>query len=419
MFSVDASQCSFVVRLEGFMTRIVLFENIHPSAVEVFTAAGFTDIVTHAVALSGSDLTQALQGAQVVGIRSRTQLTEDVFQAMPDLQCVGCFCIGTNQVDLDAALTKGVPVFNAPFSNTRSVAELVLGEAILLLRRIPEKNARVHQGFWDKSAEGAFEARGKTLGIVGYGNIGSQVGTLAEAAGMRVIFHDIEAKLPLGNAKVTSSLKNFLSQADVVTLHVPGGEGTKNLMNQETIAAMKPGAILINASRGTVVDIEALHDALSSGHVSGAALDVFPVEPKSTTEPLDSPLRGMPNVILTPHIGGSTQESQENIGREVADKLVSFLKTGASKGSVNFPEVSARAVLGTARILHIHRNLPGAMGALNGIMAERGLNIVSQRLQTRGQVGYVVTDVDGTVDEAVMTELRAHPVTVRCELIQP
>lgn len=401
------------------MARIVLFENIHPSAREVFAAAGFTDIVTHGGALSGDDLLNAVRGANVLGIRSRTQLTADVLSTVPDLLTVGCFCIGTNQVDLDAALTKGIPVFNAPFSNTRSVAELVLGEAILLLRRIPEKNARVHQGFWDKSAEGAFEARGKTLGIVGYGNIGSQVGTLAEAAGMRVIFHDIEAKLPLGNAKATASLKKFLGQADVVTLHVPGGEGTKNLMSQGCIAAMKPGSILINASRGTVVDIDALHDALQSGHLSGAAIDVFPVEPKSVNEPLDSPLRGLPNVLLTPHIGGSTQESQENIGREVAEKLVSYLKTGATKGSVNFPEVSTRDSGGATRILHVHRNLPGAMGTLSGIMAEHGLNIVSQRLQTRGQIGYAVTDVDGQVSDAVMAALKSSPVTVRCELITP
>lgn len=399
------------------MTRIVLFENIHPSAREVFTAAGFTDIATHAGALSGDELIQAVQGANVLGIRSRTQLTDQVLATMPDLRCVGCFCIGTNQVDLESALMRGVPVFNAPYSNTRSVAELVLAQAILLLRRIPELNVRVHEGFWDKSAEGSYEARGKTLGIIGYGNIGSQVGTLAEAVGMRVIFHDIEAKLPLGNAKATSSLKNLLSNADVVTLHVPGGEGTKNLINREAMLAMKPGAILINASRGTVVDIDALHDALKSGHLAGAALDVFPTEPKGRDEPLDSPLRGMPNVVLTPHIGGSTQESQENIGREVAEKLVNFLKSGASKGSVNFPEVSAREVVGTARILYVHKNLPGAMGSLSGLLAERGLNIVSQRLQTRGQIGYAITDVDGQVDGAVLEALRAHPMAVRCELI--
>lgn len=400
------------------MTRIVLFENIHPSAREVFSAAGFADIVTHKGALSGDALIQAVQDANVLGIRSGTQLSADVLATMPGLQSIGCFCIGTNQVDLDAALKQGVPVFNAPYSNTRSVAELVLAQAILLLRRIPERNARVHQGFWDKSAEGSYEARGKTLGIIGYGNIGSQVGTLAEAVGMRVIFHDIEAKLPLGNAKVTSSLKKFLAQADVVTLHVPGGESTRNLINKETITFMKPGSILINASRGTVVDIDALHAALESGHLAGAAIDVFPTEPKSTNESLDSPLRGMSNVVLTPHIGGSTQESQENIGREVAEKLVSFVKTGATKGSVNFPEVSVREKLGTARILHVHQNSPGAMGALTGIMAERGLNIISQRLQTRGQIGYVITDVDGHVDDDVMATLRAHPVTVRCELIQ-
>ncbi len=413
----DVSQYAFVVFVESLMTRIVLFENIHPSAREVFQAAGYTDIVTHSGALSGADLLEAVGGAQVLGIRSRTQLTAEVLAAAPDLLCVGCFCIGTNQVNLDAALDQGVPVFNAPFSNTRSVAELVLGEAILLLRRIPEKNARVHQGFWDKSAEGAFEARGKTLGIIGYGNIGSQVGTLAEAAGMRVIFHDIEAKLPLGNARAVAALKEFLGKADVVTLHVPGGEGTRNLMNADTIAAMRSGAILINASRGTVVDIDALHAALASGHLSGAAVDVFPVEPKSVNEPLDSPLRGMANVLLTPHIGGSTQESQENIGREVAAKLVDFLRTGTTKGSVNFPEVAAREAAGAARILHMHRNLPGAMGTLTGIMAEHGLNIVSQRLQTRGQIGYVITDVDGAVTDAVMAALNDHAVTVRSRLI--
>ena len=400
------------------MTRIVLFENIHPSAREVFEAAGFTDVVTHGGALAGQDLVEALRDASVLGIRSRTQLSADVLAAASGLKVVGCFCIGTNQVDLDAALGRGVPVFNAPYSNTRSVAELVLAEAIMLLRRIPEKNMRVHEGFWDKTAEGAYEARGKVLGIIGYGNIGSQVGTLAEAAGMQVIFHDIEAKLPLGNAKATASLKRFLAKADVVTLHVPGGEGTHNLMNADAIAAMKPGAILINAARGTVVDIDALHQALESGHLSGAAIDVFPSEPKSVNEPLDSPLRGIPNVLLTPHIGGSTQESQENIGREVAEKLVSFLKLGATKGSVNFPELSVRESEGAARILHIHRNLPGAMGTLTNIMAEAHLNIVSQRLQTRGDIGYVVTDVDREVSDDIMQALCDNPITVRCEQIK-
>lgn len=399
------------------MTRIVLFENIHPSAKEVFVAAGFDDVVTHASSLSPDALNEALRGANLVGIRSRTHLDAALLADAPDLRAIGCFCIGTNQVDLDAAMMHGVPVFNAPFSNTRSVAELVLGEAILLLRRIPEKNARVHQGHWDKTADGAFEARGKTLGIIGYGNIGSQVGTLAEAAGMRVIFHDIEAKLPLGNVRASTALKRMLGQADVVTLHVPGGKATKNIMNATTIAAMKPGAILINASRGTVVDIDALHAALLSGHVSGAALDVFPVEPKSVNEPLVSPLIGMQNVILTPHIGGSTQESQENIGREVAEKLVRYVLSGTTKGAVNFPEIPYQEVAGTGRILHVHRNLPGAMGTLSNLMAEHGLNIVSQQLQTRGQIGYVISDVEGNVDDTVMSTLRTHPITVRCDLV--
>ena len=399
------------------MAQIVLFENIHPSGVAIFRDAGFTDIATHASALPPAELHAALQGAEVVGIRSRTQLDAQVLNAFPSIRVVGCFCIGTNQVDLDTAMLNGIPVFNAPFSNTRSVAELVLGEAILLLRRIFEKNDRVHHGHWDKSATGAFETRGKTLGIVGYGNIGSQVGTLAESLGMRVLFHDVEAKLPLGNARAVSTMGELLAQSDVVTLHVPGGRSTENIMNAESIGQMKPGAILINASRGTVVDIDALHAALVSHHLGGAALDVFPVEPKSVDEPLASPLRGLPNVILTPHIGGSTQESQENIGREVAEKLVRFMQTGTTKGAVNFPELPFTERSGAARLLHMHKNVPGALATLDNILAEHGLNICSQTLQTRGQIGYVVTDVDGAVDDKVMGVLRGHPITIRCEQV--
>ena len=399
------------------MTRIVLFENIHPSAREVFEAAGFDDITTHSSALPPETLRDELRDAHLVGIRSRTHLDGALLADLPNLRAIGCFCIGTNQVDLESAMMRGTPVFNAPFSNTRSVAEMVLGQAILLLRRIPEKNDRVHHGFWDKTAEGAYEARGKTLGIIGYGNIGSQVGTLAEAVGMRVVFHDIEAKLPLGNARACTTLKQLLAQSDVVTLHVPGGRGTRNIIDAEALAAMPKGAILINASRGTVVDIDALREALKSGHLSGAAIDVFPTEPKSVDEALDSPLLGMRNVILTPHIGGSTQESQENIGKEVAEKLVRFIQSGTTKGAVNFPEVPYIDPAGAARILHVHRNLPGAMGTLSSLMAEHGLNIVSQQLQTLGQIGYVVSDVEGKVDDAVMADLRAHPITVRCDLI--
>jgi D-3-phosphoglycerate dehydrogenase / 2-oxoglutarate reductase len=397
------------------MAQIVLFENVHPSGVAVFRDAGFNDIATYSSSLPPAELRAALAGAEVVGIRSRTHLDASLFKDFPSVRVVGCFCIGTNQVDLDSAMRGGVPVFNAPFSNTRSVAELVLGEAILLLRRVPEKNDRVHQGHWDKTANGAFEARGKTLGVVGYGNIGSQVGTLAESVGMRVVFHDVEAKLPLGNARAVSTLADLLAQSDVVTLHVPGGRSTENIMNAETLAQMKPGAILINASRGTVVDIDALHAALTSKHVGGAALDVFPVEPKSKDEPLASPLVGLPNVILTPHIAGSTQESQENIGREVAEKLVRFIQSGTTKGAVNFPELPFTEHSGTARILHIHKNVPGALGTLDNLLAEQGLNICSQNLQTRGEIGYVVTDVDGVVNEKVMAALRSHPITIRCE----
>ena len=397
------------------MTKIVLFENIHSSALSVFRAAGFDNIVAHAAALPADKLLEELSDAHVVGIRSRTQLTSERLAAASSLRVVGCFCIGTNQVDLNFAMERGIPVFNAPFSNTRSVAELVLAEAILLLRRIPEKNARVHQGHWDKTANGAFETRGKTLGIIGYGNIGGQVGTLAESLGMRVVFYDVEAKLPLGNARQASSLDDLLAEADVVTLHVPGTRSTENIINAETLAKMKPGSILINASRGTVVDIDALHAALLSGHVGGAAIDVFPVEPRSADEPLASPLVNMPNVILTPHIGGSTMEAQENIGREVAEKLVSFLRSGATKGAVNFPELPyTDREAGTTRLLHVHRNVPGALATLNNIFAEHKLNIASQQLQTRGDIGYVLTDLAGGDVQAVLEALRKHPITVRC-----
>jgi len=399
------------------MAQIVLLENIHPSAVEVFTAAGYSDIATHAGALPPEALRDALRGASVVGIRSRTHLDASIIDGLPDLRVIGCFCIGTNQVDLATAMERGVPVFNAPFSNTRSVAELVLAEAILLLRRIPEKNLRVHQGHWDKSATGAYEARGKTLGIIGYGNIGSQVGILAEALGMRVIFHDVEAKLPLGNARAYPDLSALLAESDVVTLHVPGGRSTENIINEATLSQMKRGAILINASRGTVVAIDALRAALDAGLLRGAALDVFPVEPKSVDEPLKSPLIGLPNVILTPHIGGSTVESQENIGREVAEKLVRFIQGGTTKGAVNFPELSHQDLAGTSRILHVHRNEPGALALLNAVFAERKINICSQQLQTKGPIGYVLTDIGNEADAALMDALRALPMTVRCDLL--
>ncbi len=399
------------------MTKIVLFENIHPSAREVFERAGYTDVTTYGGALSPEALHEAVRDADVLGIRSRTQMDQAALAAATRARTIGCFCIGTNQVDLAAAANRGVAVFNAPFSNTRSVAEMVIAEAILLLRRIPEKSDRVHAGHWDKTATGAYEARGKTLGIIGYGNIGSQVGTLAESVGMRVIFHDVEAKLPLGNARAYPDLNQLLGEADIVTLHVPGGRSTENIINAQTLAKMKPGAIFINASRGTVVDIDALRDALVSKHVAGAALDVFPVEPKSADEPLASPLIGLPNVLLTPHIAGSTMEAQENIGVEVAEKLVRFMQSGTTKGSVNFPELPFEDFDGACRLLHVHRNEPGVLAALNNLLADRQLNVVSQRLHTRGGIGYVITDVNGGIGDDALKAVRGLPTTIRADVI--
>jgi D-3-phosphoglycerate dehydrogenase len=399
------------------MAKIVLLEKIHASAVEHFKNEGFTEIVQLPTALTGNDLIDALADADVVGIRSQSRITAEVLNSVSRLRAIGCFCIGTNQVDLTAATAVGIPVFNAPFSNTRSVAELVIAQAILLLRRIPEKNARTHRGKWEKTAQGAYETRNKVLGIVGYGNIGAQIGIIAESVGMRVVYHDIESKLPLGNAKVAGSLEELLELADVVTLHVPGGSATENLITRERLALMKPSAVLINASRGGVVDIDALHDALVEKRLAGAALDVFPVEPKNEKEEFVSPLRGLDNVILTPHIGGSTEEAQENIGREVADKLTRFLKAGTTRGAVNFPEISHVEKGAKSRVLNVHRNEPGVIARMNADFAESGLNIVAQHLQTSGAIGYVITDVDAEISDALLQKLRSEPATIRCDLV--
>ncbi len=399
------------------MAKIVLLEKIHTSAVAHLQELGFNDVVQLPTALSGHDLVDALAGAHAVGIRSATQLTAETLSLLPDLRTIGCFCIGTNQVDLTAATASGVPVFNAPYSNTRSVAELVIAQAILLLRRIPEKNARAHRGHWDKNAKGAYEVRNKLLGIVGYGNIGAQIGILAESVGMRVCYYDIESKLPLGNAKPLPSLEALLEQADVVTFHVPGGAATENLLTPERLALMKSSAVVINASRGKVVDIDALNAMLREGRIGGAALDVFPLEPKNEQEEFISPLRGLDNVILTPHIGGSTEEAQENIGREVADKLARFLKAGTTRSAVNFPEIRHLEKEVKSRLLHVHRNEPGVIARLNADFAENGLNIVAQQLQTRGSIGYVVTDVDGVITDALLARLRQAPAVIRCYLV--
>lgn len=399
------------------MNQIVLLENIHHNAATLLTEQGFTDVQEIGGALSDRELIETLKDASAVGIRSRTHITAAIMDALPNLRTIACFCIGTNQVDLLAATMRGIPVFNAPFSNTRSVAELVIAQAILLLRRIPEKNAMAHRGQWDKNAEGAYEVRNKVLGIIGYGNIGAQVGILAESVGMRVCYYDVENKLPLGNAKPMITLDALLRHSDVVTLHVPGETATENIMNKERLACMKPSALLINASRGNVVDIDALDTALRQKKLAGAAIDVFPVEPGNGKEEFVSPLRGLDNVILTPHIGGSTEEAQENIGREVADKLAKFLLTGATRSAVNFPEISYLAKDVCSRILHIHRNEPGVIANMNAVFAENGLNIVAQQLQTRASIGYAITDVDTPISDELMTRLRSAPATIRCELL--
>ncbi len=374
--------------------KVVLLENIHQSAVTYFNQRGYSTIEVHTGALDGDALIEQVRDAHMIGIRSRTKLTAEVINAAEKLMAIGCFCIGTNQVDLDAAKAKGIPVFNAPYSNTRSVAELVIAEAVMLIRAIPRRNWACHEGGWDKSAVGSHEVRGKTLGIVGYGHIGTQVSVLAESMGMSVRFFDIVDKLAIGNAQSCATLEELLSISDVVTLHVPQSPATKNMIAAEQIAAMKDGGFLINASRGNVVDIDALAAAMTSGKLAGAALDVFPKEPASNKDIFESPLRGMRDVILTPHIGGSTEEAQEGIGREVAERLVKYSDDGSTLGAVNFPEVALPQQANVTRFLHIHQNRPGVMSALNDIFSRHQINIRGQYLMTDPQVGYVVVDVE-------------------------
>ncbi len=397
--------------------KFVLLEGIHPSAVQTLQADGYSQIVTAPKALAGEELVAAIADAHFVGIRSRTHLTEEVLARAPKLTAIGAFCIGTNQIDLKAAMRRGIPVFNAPFSNTRSVAELVLAEIILLMRGIPHKNAVLHRNGWVKSAAGSYEVRGKVLGIVGYGHIGTQIGVLAEQLGMQVVFVDIEAKLPLGNAKQLPSLDALLEVADVVTLHVPETPATQNMIGALQLAKMKKGAHLINASRGTVVDIEALVGALDTGHLAGAAIDVFPVEPQGNDARFESPLTRFDNVLLTPHIGGSTAEAQENIGREVAAKLVRYSDKGSTVTAVNCPEVSLPEHTGRCRLLHIHRNVPGVMARINERFSAAGLNIAAQYLRTNEEVGYVVIDVDTTASQVAQDELCGIPGTIRCRIL--
>ena len=374
--------------------KILLLEGLHQSTLDTLKANGYENIEYLKTSLPEDELIEKIKDVHFIGIRSRTHLTENVIAAANKLVAVGCFCIGTNQVDLEATKKRGIPVFNAPFSNTRSVAELALGQMILLLRGIPAKNAKAHKGIWDKTANGSYEARGKTLGIIGYGHIGTQLSILAEHLGMRVQFFDLEDKLVLGNSTQVKTLKQLLKTSDVISLHVPETEQTQNMIGAKEFAQMKDGAIIMNAARGTVIDIDALVDALKSGKVAGAAIDVFPVEPKSNDDLFESPLTQFDNVILTPHVGGSTQEAQQNIGIEVAGKLAKYSDNGSTLSAVNFPEVSLPEHINRSRLLHIHHNIPGVLTKINQAFAEKGINIAAQYLQTKGDIGYVVIDVE-------------------------
>ena len=397
--------------------KILLLEGVHQSAVETLKRNGYSNIDYVKTSLPESELLERIKDVHFVGLRSRTHISEAVLDAAEKLVAVGCFCIGTNQVDLNAARQRGIAVFNAPFSNTRSVAELVLGEILLLFRGIPERNAIAHRGGWLKTANGSFEARGKTLGIIGYGHIGTQLGIMAENIGMNVEFYDIEDKLTLGNATQVHNLTQLLQRADVISLHVPETPQTRNLIGSAEIAVMKQGSILINASRGTVVDIDALAEALRDKKISGAAIDVFPVEPKSNDEEFVSPLREFDNVILTPHIGGSTQEAQENIGIEVAGKLAKYSDNGSTVTAVNFPEVSLPELANRSRLLHVHHNRPGVLTQINQAFAQHGINIAAQYLQTDEAIGYVVIDVDTDHSEVALKELSAVEGTIRARIL--
>ncbi len=392
--------------------KALLLENIHPSAVARLEKAGVA-VDLRSASMSEDELVHALPGIDLLGIRSNTTITPRVLASAPDLLAVGCFCIGTNQVDLEEAARRTVAVFNAPYSNTRSVVELVIGEIIVLARRLVEKTLKMHDGVWDKSAAGSHEIRGRTLGIVGYGNIGSQLSVVAEAVGLRVIFYDVTDRLAHGNARRMGSLEELLAEADVVSLHVDGRPGNAGFFGAEHFEQMKPRSLFINAARGMVVDTEALRDHILSGHIAGAALDVFPIEPKAQGDPFESPLRGLDNVILTPHVGGSTQEAQEEIGHFVAGKLASYVHQGSTALSVNLPTVQAAPEPGVTRLAHLHDNVPGVLAEINRVLAEIEANVLSQSLATRGHQGYVVTDVSAPLEPAAIERLRAMPHTLR------
>ncbi|MEM1023645.1 MAG: phosphoglycerate dehydrogenase [Myxococcota bacterium] len=397
--------------------NIVLLEGIHQTAIDALADAGYASVTHLATSLTGPDLDEALRGVHMVGIRSRTRLTQEVLDKTDKLMCIGCFCIGTDQVALEAAAIRGVPVFNAPHSNTRSVAELVLAEMVMLLRGLGDKSAAAHRGEWLKSASGSHELRGRTLGIVGYGHIGSQVSILAEAFGLRVLYFDVEPKLAMGNARQVASLEAMLPECDIVTLHVPESLNSKDMFGARQIQQMRPGSLLINASRGTVVVIDALAEALRAKHLAGAAIDVFPKEPKNKEERFESPLQNLPNVVLTPHIGGSTLEAQRNIGIEVAQKLVQYSDHGVTLGAVNFPNISLPVKDEAHRLLNIHRNQPGVLGAINKVLSDSDANVLGQHLQTTPELGYVVIDVDRATSPSLKEKLEAVPGTIRTRIL--
>jgi len=397
--------------------NVLLLENISEIAVKNFQRNGYTQVQRLTKALAEPELIDAIKNVHILGIRSKTQITPAVLKAAQRLQAIGCFCIGVNQVNLNAATDQGVAVFNAPYSNTRSVAELVIGAAIMLIRRIPDKSMSAHKGVWLKEAKGSYELRGKTLGIIGYGNIGTQVSVLAEALGMKVIFYDVETKLPLGNATDMKTLKDVMSKADVITLHVPETPQTKNLINRKSLKYCKDGAIIINYARGEVIDLDDLALALETGQVTGAAVDVFPVEPEKNGDSFTSPLQGMPNVILTPHIGGSTEEAQQNIGEDVSTKLLNYLEKGISLGSHTVPALSLPPQEGSHRILHIHENVPGVLSQINTQLSKNKINIVGQYLKTNDSIGYVVVDVDKKISNQASLLLKEVPNTIKVRLL--
>ncbi len=395
--------------------NILLLEGVHPIAVKMLKESGYTSIEILKESLPEKELMQKIREVHLLGIRSKTQVTASIFQKGEKLLSVGAFCIGTNQVDMKAAISSGVALFNSPYSNTRSVAEMVIGLAIILTRRIPEKNVLAHVGHWDKSSNGCNEVRGKTLGIIGYGHIGSQVSVLAESIGMKVIFYDIEPKLSLGNAQKVVTLEQLLKSADIVSVHVPGSTVTKNLMDASNLKKMKKGSVFINLSRGDVVDLNALKMLLEKKHISGAGIDVFPYEPKDNNEEFSTILQGIPNVILTPHIGGSTMEAQENIGVDVAAKMISFLETGSTTGSLSVPALSLPVQHDAHRLLHIHKNVPGVLSEINGLLSGLKVNILGQYLKTNADIGYVVVDVDKKTSSKALSELQKvkHTIKVR------